>query len=257
MGGGRAGSPHWISAAGRRIDRWNGGREYRAKFSPGASADTVIAAAKATRVHDLIVNLPQGYQTPVGDNGSMLSAGQQQRIALARALYGDPFLVVLDEPNSNLDAEGEEALTQAILGVRSRGGIAVVIAHRPTALAGVDMILVMAQGRQQAFGPKDEVLSNVLRRAQVPGVKSCGQFRKSIPDDDEAMARGLYPPQSDGWRLRRLAAGGRCWRLGGVNRLVGGGDRHGRAGGQSNVKKVQHPQWGHRWRIAGPGRTSA
>ena len=109
-------------------------------------------------MHELIVRLPDGYETQIGEGGAALSAGQRQRIALARALYGDPFLVVLDEPNSNLDAEGEQALTQAILGVRARGGIVIVIAHRPSALAGVDQVLVMATGRAQAFGPKDEVL---------------------------------------------------------------------------------------------------
>ena len=87
-----------------------------------------------------------------------LSAGQAQRIALARALYGDPFLVVLDEPNSNLDAEGDEALTRAILGVRQRNGIVVVVAHRPSAIAGLDLILAMNKGQQIEFGPKDETL---------------------------------------------------------------------------------------------------
>jgi ABC-type protease/lipase transport system fused ATPase/permease subunit len=97
----------------------------------------------------------------IGDHGSALSAGQAQRVALARALYRDPFLVVLDEPNSNLDAEGD-ALTRAILGLRARGAVTVVIAHRPSAIAGVDYILVMAKGRQQQFGPKEEVLSRVI-----------------------------------------------------------------------------------------------
>jgi ABC-type protease/lipase transport system fused ATPase/permease subunit len=117
-------------------------------------------------VHQLIVNFPAGYETPVGDQGSALSAGQRQRIALARALYGNPFLVVLDEPNSNLDSEGEEALSKALLGVRARGGIVVVVAHRSSALASVDHVLVMGRGTQQAFGPKDEVLSRFMRREQ-------------------------------------------------------------------------------------------
>jgi len=128
----------------------------------------VIAAAQAAGVHELIVNLPDGYETAVGDNGRGLSAGQAQRIALARALYRDPFLVVLDEPNSNLDAEGDEALTRAILGVRARGAIVVVVAHRPSAIAGVDYILVMAKGRQQQFGPKEEILNRVIAPPTQP-----------------------------------------------------------------------------------------
>ncbi|MDO8878058.1 MAG: type I secretion system permease/ATPase [Pseudolabrys sp.] len=135
-----------------------------ARFETKPDFDAVIAAAKAVDVHDLIVRLPQGYDTPVGENGALLSAGQAQRVALARAVYGDPFLVVLDEPNSHLDADGDAALTRAILGVRERKGIVVVVAHRPSAIAGVDQILVMKEGRAQAFGPKDEVLAKVLQR---------------------------------------------------------------------------------------------
>jgi len=134
------------------------------RFEDPPDPDAVIAAAQAAGVHDLIINLPDGYDTVIGDHGSALSAGQAQRVALARALYRDPFLVVLDEPNSNLDAEGDEALTRAILGVRARGGIVAVIAHRPSAIAGVDYILVMAKGRQQQFGPKEEVLSRVTQQ---------------------------------------------------------------------------------------------
>jgi ATP-binding cassette subfamily C protein len=135
-----------------------------ARFDPDADAGAIIAAARAAGVHDLAVGLRDGYDTQIGEQGAALSAGQQQRIALARALYGDPFLVVLDEPNSNLDAEGEEALANAILGVRARGGIVIVIAHRPSALAGVDFVLAMGQGRVQVFGPKDEVLRRFVRR---------------------------------------------------------------------------------------------
>ncbi|NOV19421.1 type I secretion system permease/ATPase [Ensifer adhaerens] len=141
-----------------------------ASFDPDAGSDDIIAAARAARVHDLIVSLPEGYSTEVGENGRPLSAGQKQRIALARALYRDPFVVILDEPNSNLDSEGEEALTSAILGIRERGGIVIVIAHRPSALLAVDKVLMIAAGRQQAFGPKDEVLSKVLRQTTAnPG----------------------------------------------------------------------------------------
>jgi ATP-binding cassette subfamily C protein len=138
-----------------------------ARFEPDANPDAIIAAAKAANVHELILRLPDGYETEIGENGQALSAGQRQRLALARALYKDPFLVVLDEPNSNLDAEGETALTQAILGIRARGGIAVVVAHRPSALAGVDIVLVMGNGRAQSFGPKDEVMRKLRQPAQL------------------------------------------------------------------------------------------
>jgi ATP-binding cassette subfamily C protein len=138
------------------------------RFDDPPDADAVIAAAQAAGVHDLIINLPEGYETMVGESGSALSAGQAQRIALARALYRDPFLVVLDEPNSNLDAEGDEALTRAILGLRARGAITVVVAHRPSAIAGVDYILIMAKGRQQQFGPKEEILTRITAPNAAP-----------------------------------------------------------------------------------------
>jgi ATP-binding cassette subfamily C protein len=139
-----------------------------ARFDAQATSEAVIAAARAAGVHDLILGLPDGYETQIGEAGAALSAGQRQRIGLARALYGDPFLVVLDEPNANLDQEGEEALTRAILGVRARGGIAIVIAHRPSALAGVDMLLVMKAGRLQAFGPKEMVLKQATQAPATP-----------------------------------------------------------------------------------------
>jgi ATP-binding cassette, subfamily C, bacterial PrsD len=139
-----------------------------ARFEDPPDPEAVIAAAQAAGVHELIINLPDGYETNIGDHGGALSAGQAQRIALARALYRNPFLVVLDEPNSNLDAEGDEALTRAILGVRARGAIVVVVAHRPSAIAGVDYILVMAKGRQQQFGPKEEILKRVVPPSAPP-----------------------------------------------------------------------------------------
>ncbi|WP_233382915.1 type I secretion system permease/ATPase [Methylobacterium sp. C25] len=134
-----------------------------ARFDPAASAEAVIAAAQAAGVHELILRLSDGYDTRLGEGGSGLSAGQRQRVGLARALYGEPFLVILDEPNANLDAVGEHALTQAILGVRRRGGICIVVAHRPSALAAVDLVLMMTDGRVHAFGPKEEVLRRVLQ----------------------------------------------------------------------------------------------
>jgi ATP-binding cassette subfamily C protein PrsD len=134
-----------------------------ARFDPDTDPEAVIRAAEQAGVHELIVHLPQGYDTKVGEGGLALSGGQRQRIALARALYHDPFLVVLDEPNSNLDGDGEQALTRAIANVRAYGGIAIVIAHRPSALAAVDQVLVMAEGQAKAFGPKDEILRKAVR----------------------------------------------------------------------------------------------
>lgn len=128
------------------------------RLTPDADPATIVAAAKAAAVHEMIVRLPDGYRTELGPQGIALSGGQRQRIGLARALYGDPFVVVLDEPNSNLDGEGEFALTGAIEGVKRRGGIAVVIAHRPSALAAVDFVAIVQNGRMTAFGPKDEIL---------------------------------------------------------------------------------------------------
>lgn len=133
------------------------------RFEKDADSAGVIAAAKAADVHEMILKLPNGYETRLGDRAGALSAGQRQRIALARALYGDPFLIVLDEPNSNLDAEGETALFNAIRGVRARGGIVIVIAHRPGVLECVDLVAVVGNGKILEFGPKDEVLRKVLR----------------------------------------------------------------------------------------------
>jgi len=138
------------------------------RFAENPDAKDVIDAATAAGVHELILRLPNGYETQIGDNGGSLSAGQRQRIALARALYGDPFLVILDEPNSNIDADGDTALTRAILSVRARGGVVVVIAHRPSTLAGVDQVLVMNNGHAQIIGEKEEVLRKVSKPDAQP-----------------------------------------------------------------------------------------
>lgn len=134
------------------------------RFLPNADSDSVIAAARCAGVHDMIVQLPMGYETPIGPTGCGLSMGQQQRIGLARALYGDPFLVVLDEPNSNLDPDGDEALQNAIASVRERKGIVVVIAHRHSALANANKVLLLREGRIASFGPRDEVLAQLQGR---------------------------------------------------------------------------------------------
>ena len=153
-----------------------------ARFASDASPDKLLKAAQAAGVHDLILRFPHGYDTRLGDDGFVLSVGQRQRIALARALYGDPFLTVLDEPNSNLDADGEEALTAAIHGVRARGGVAVVVAHRPSALAACDLILMMRDGKVTAFGPKDEVLGKILRYPTPTGAPSQAPMLKIVQE---------------------------------------------------------------------------
>lgn len=138
------------------------------RFDPEAKSDGIIAAAKEAGVHEMIIKMREGYDTQVGEQGTALSAGQAQRVALARALYGNPFLIVLDEPNSNLDSEGDEALTRAVRGARERGAIVIVVAHRPIGIEGVDQLLVVKDGRMQTFGPKEVVLSQVLQRVAPP-----------------------------------------------------------------------------------------
>jgi len=141
-----------------------------ARFSPDVSAEAVIDAATLADVHGLITGLPEGYNTVIGRAGRNLSAGQRQRIALARALYGNPFLIVLDEPNSNLDSQGEAALSDAVKSMRERGSIVIVVAHRPSAIATVDKILFLKDGRPAAFGPKDEVLKQIVQAVPAAAI---------------------------------------------------------------------------------------
>jgi ATP-binding cassette subfamily C protein len=118
----------------------------------------IVSAARAAGAHEMILRLPDGYETRIGQAGTILSAGQRQRVALARALYGDPFLVLLDEPNANLDGDGESALLQAIRDAKARGAIVILIAHRAAMLAVCDKLLVLLDGVQHAFGPCHEIL---------------------------------------------------------------------------------------------------
>lgn len=148
-----------------------------ARMDPSPPPEAVQAAAKAAGCYEMILKqLPDGFNTRTGSDGGMLSAGQRQRVALARALYGDPFVVILDEPNSNLDAAGDMALTNAILSVRQRGGIVIIVAHRPSAINGVNLLLAMGNGQVQAFGPKEEVLAKIAPQPpqQKPHAGSTG-----------------------------------------------------------------------------------
>lgn len=129
-----------------------------ARLEEGATSDEIIRAATLAGAHQMILGLPKGYDTPVHQANARLSGGQKQRIALARALYHDPVIVVLDEPNSNLDAPGSEAINAAIREMKAKGRIIIVMAHRPTALAECEMVLMLKNGQATAFGPRDEVL---------------------------------------------------------------------------------------------------
>jgi len=131
------------------------------RFDETATSDAILKAARIAGVHDIILGLPEGYSTRIGQAGASLSAGQRQRIGLARAVYGDPFLVVLDEPNANLDAEGENALGRAIQVLRHNNSIVIVVSHRPSALAVLNMAMVLYDGRAIAFGPSQEIFARV------------------------------------------------------------------------------------------------
>lgn len=135
-----------------------------ARLAARPDAQKVIAAAKMAGVHDLIQSFPNGYDTQIGAGGIVLSGGQRQRIGLARALFDDPFLVVLDEPNASLDADGEQALIKAVVALRERGAIVVMIAHRPHILACVNYATVIQNGQQVAFGSRDDILRKTLRQ---------------------------------------------------------------------------------------------
>lgn len=131
-------------------------------------SDKIIAAAQSTGLHEMILRFPKGYDTPMGEAGALLSGGQRQRIALARALYGSPRLVILDEPNANLDDVGEMALTKAVLKLKESGSTVVLISHRPSVVSVADRLLLLRDGRVHLYGPRDQVLTALRQSAAVP-----------------------------------------------------------------------------------------
>jgi ATP-binding cassette subfamily C exporter for protease/lipase len=130
-------------------------------------SEKVIAAAEASGLHTMILRFPKGYDTPMGEAGSLLSGGQRQRIGLARALYGDPALVVLDEPNANLDDEGEAALVRAVNGLKAKRKTVVLISHRPGIISVADRLLILHEGTVQASGPRDGVLAALQQQREA------------------------------------------------------------------------------------------
>lgn len=163
-----------------------------ARLDPEASDDQVIAAAKTAEIHDFVLQLPQGYKTEIGRNGCALSAGQRQRIGLARCFYGAPKLVVLDEPNANLDTEGELALVQCLLNARERGIVTVTIAHRPSLLQKVDKILVLQNGEAKLFGPADEVLAKMTQAGT-----NVQPIRRTHDGDDATVPEPVEPAMGE------------------------------------------------------------
>jgi ATP-binding cassette subfamily C protein len=172
-----------------------------ARLSAQPDDAAVVHAAQRAGAHELLLTLPNGYDTEIGAGGQRLSGGQRQRVALARALYGDPPILVLDEPNANLDAQGEQALVAAIREAKSRGRTVIIMAHRPSAIAACDLLLFLDRGQQVDFGPRDEVLKRRTRNhaqlAAVTGGKS--GVDASAPDDSGAASGAASPaPQSSG-----------------------------------------------------------
>jgi ATP-binding cassette, subfamily C, type I secretion system permease/ATPase len=157
----------WIGYVPQDVELFDGSVADNIARLGKVDSEAVVAAAKRANAHEMILTLPQGYDMQIGEHGSRLSPGQRQRVALARALYGNPRLVVLDEPNSNLDGAGEIALAQALSALRKEGVTSVVVTHRPSLIAHVDKILVLAGGRIQQYGPAGQVMKAMQQQAQA------------------------------------------------------------------------------------------
>jgi len=161
------------------------------RFDEKATSDEVLKAAQIAGVHDIILRLPEGYATRIGQGGMSLSAGQRQRIGLARAVFGDPFLVVLDEPNANLDADGENSLGCAIETLRGNGSIVIVISHRPSALAVLNMAMVLYEGKAIAFGPCEEIFARIRETGRPDPAARAAAARTAPPIRRAAVAEGV------------------------------------------------------------------
>jgi PrtD family type I secretion system ABC transporter len=147
-------------------------RDNIARFREGVTDEEVVQAAQLAGVHDLILRMPKGYDTDVGEGGVVLSAGQRQRVGLARTVLGNPAFVVMDEPNANLDAEGEDALMRAIDAMKANGATVVIISHKPGVFRAADKMLVLREGRVELFGPRDQVMARLVKPAQTTEVRA-------------------------------------------------------------------------------------
>jgi PrtD family type I secretion system ABC transporter len=147
-------------------------RDNIGRFRADVTDEEVVRAATMAGVHELILRLPKGYDTDIGESGVVLSAGQRQRVGLARAVLGDPAFIVLDEPNASLDAEGEEALMQAMDTMKAKGATVVIISHKPGIFRSADKLLVLREGRIDLFGPKDQVMARLVKPAEVRAIEA-------------------------------------------------------------------------------------
>jgi ATP-binding cassette subfamily C protein len=179
-----------------------------ARLSPKPDDRMVVEAAQRAGAHELLLSLPQGYDTQIGYGGGRLSGGQRQRVALARALYGDPPVLILDEPNANLDAQGEQALVDAIRDAKGRGKTVVVMAHRPSAIAACDMLLMIDKGLQIDFGTRDEVLKKRTRNyPQLVGDKDKAAAQAAGATTQPAAQPAQGQPAQGSWSVGATMSG--------------------------------------------------